>query len=64
MPLILTCSCFFRDAETLAQRVKRAKASASGQPPAGATETPLVVLSSSDGSPQRKSANLFSLDMQ
>ena len=50
--LILTCFCFGRDMETLAQRVKRARASASGQPPACTSGTPLVVLSSPDSSPR------------
>ena len=45
----LCSSC--RDVETLAQRIKRARISASGQPPAGTSSTPLVVLSSPDSSP-------------
>ena len=45
--------CLGRDAETLAQWVrKRARGSASSQPPAGTSSTPLVVLSSPDSSPQ------------
>ena len=51
----------------MAQRVKRAKASASSQPPAGASKTPLVVLSSPDSSPrhspQRKFVTLLLFDM-
>ena len=46
----LSSSC--RDVETLAQRIKRARTSASGQPPAGTSSTPLVVSSSPDSSPQ------------
>ena len=46
----LSSSC--RDVETLAQRIKRASISASGQPPAGTSSTPLVVSSSLDSSPQ------------
>ena len=41
-----------RDVETLGQRIKRARISASGQPPAGTSSTPPVVLSSPDSSPQ------------
>ena len=44
--LILTCRNSCRDVETLAQRVKRAKASAGGQPPAGASRAPLGCVSS------------------
>ena len=46
----LSSSC--RDVETLAQRIKRARMSASGQPPTGTSSTPLVVSSSPDSSPQ------------
>ena len=52
--LILDCFHLCRDAKTLAQRVKRARSSAGGQPPAGTSGTLLVVLSSPDNSPQRK----------
>ena len=59
--------CFCRDAETLAQRVKRAKALAGGQPLASASKSPLVVLSSPDSSPQhnpqRKFVTLLLFDM-
>ena len=59
VPLVLTCFHLCKDAETLAQRVKRAKASAGGQPPAGTSRTPLVVLSSPDSSPRRSSQRKF-----
>ena len=59
--------CFRRETKTLAQRAKRARTSASSQPSAGASNTPLVVLSSPDSSPrcspQRKFVTLFLLDM-
>ena len=51
--LILTCLHLCRDVETLAQRAKRAKASAGGQPPAGTSRVPLVALSSPDSSPRQ-----------
>ena len=58
VPLISICFHLCRDAETLAQRVKRARSSAGGQPPAGTSRAPLVVVSSPDSSlqssPQRK----------
>nr|XP_040249570.1 nucleolar and coiled-body phosphoprotein 1-like [Aegilops tauschii subsp. strangulata] len=47
------------DVETLAQRVKRAKASASGQHPAGTSGAPLVVLSSPDSSPRHSPQRKF-----
>jgi len=63
MLLFFTCLHLCRDRETLAQRgAKRAKASAGGQPPAGTSSTPLVVVESSPRhSPQRKLITLPSL---
>ena len=67
VPLILVCFHLCRDGETLAQRAKRAKVSVGGQPPAGTSRAPLVVLSSPDSSPrhspQRKFVTLFLIDM-
>ena len=49
-----------RNVETLAQRVaKRARASMSGQPPAGTSSTPLVMESSPDSSPRRSPQHAF-----
>ena len=45
-------SLFCRDLETLAQRIKRARISTSGQPPASTSGMLLVVLSSPDSSPR------------
>ena len=53
----LSSSC--RDVETLAQRVKRAKVSAGGQPPVGTSGAPLVVLSSPDSSPRHSPQRKF-----
>ena len=58
-PLFLICFHLRRDAEMLAQRVKRARASTGGQPPVGTSSTPLVVESSPDSSPRRSPQRAF-----